>query len=905
MGRQAKKKDVKKGVRIRDWKGLLAGESKRKKRAVFGLLLLVAVGMTFTQLGFVGIGVEGDYLGYVLGLLCPLTLCSLLLGKGSGSLFGLLCGIALFLHSRIQPLDLYEYYFVSYVNSLVLYAFIGFLLGLCFAIALRKNPKRRLLRFFFVAAVVACIATGCFVLNTVIDLIMSIVTLNMESKDYANMVLPLESLNAIASMGGIGIQALFDTVLIFVTAAICDIAVARYYEKQSYEGVRDVFRRRLLVALLVVYIVVQAGSFTAITVLATNSASEDMIDEAEFVGEQIDQNYDYFKDITESQEFSKLPEAYAKQIIDYDPTGRLVDGYGLSDGTLLVLTDDIISYSDNDYYVPGTSLDDYFGKNSIRVLEAAAKKGEMRSMVYGAKSMNELLSRVSSDEEVNTGAGELGYMRVAKTDHYYVLLAQPSSMVFANRLITMHWTALLALTLAVAAFVVASRALNMIVVEPIERINGSLGTIMEGNLDEMVAETGTVEFATFSADINATVDALKGFIDESERRMEHDLATAKAIQESALPSTFPPFPEIDAFDIYASMNAAKEVGGDFYDFFLIDDRTLGFLIADVSGKGIPGALFMMEAKTEIENYMSTGMPPAEAIASANKRLCANNEAGMFVTVWAATLDWVTGELTYVNAGHNFPLIRHGDGGDWEWIKKKCGLFLGTFETAKYRQETIALEQGDELILYTDGVNEAFNVNEEEFGNDRLEAFLACHTYLGPKLLVRRLRAEVAAWAEGAEQSDDITILALEYGAAPEASGTLTLPATLDNLSEAVALVSDELERRLCPLSVQNRVEIALEELFVNVCRYAYAEQDEPGEVTVSYLYRGDPRSISVEIRDFGIPFDPVSYRDPAKPTHIDEMSIGGLGIFMARQSMDEFVYEREGEENVLTFSKGW
>jgi sigma-B regulation protein RsbU (phosphoserine phosphatase) len=241
------------------------------------------------------------------------------------------------------------------------------------------------------------------------------------------------------------------------------------------------------------------------------------------------------------------------------------------------------------------------------------------------------------------------------------------------------------------------------------------------------------------------------------------LATAKAIQRSALPRTFPPFPEIDAFDLYASMDAAKEVGGDFYDFFIVDDNTLVFLIADVSGKGIPGALFMMAAKAEIENYLSTGMGPAEAILSVNRRLCATNDAGMFVTVWVATLNWETGELTYVNAGHNFPLLRHGRGGNWEWLKKKCGLFLGTFEIAKYRQETIDLQPGDELILYTDGVNEAFSVNEEEYGNDRLDAFLAAHNDMRHDELVKALRDDVAAWAEGAEQSDDITILVMEYG----------------------------------------------------------------------------------------------------------------------------------------------
>ena len=217
-------------------------------------------------------------------------------------------------------------------------------------------------------------------------------------------------------------------------------------------------------------------------------------------------------------------------------------------------------------------------------------------------------------------------------------------------------------------------------------------------------------------------------------------------------------------DLFASMDAARDVGGDFYDYFELDDHTVAFLIADVSGKGIPGALFMMAAKAEIQNYLSTGMGLANAIGAANKYLCDNNEAGMFVTVWAATLNWHTGLLTYVNAGHNFPLLRHGQGGSWEWLKQKCGLFLGTFDTAKYREMTITLEPGDELVLYTDGVNEAFNIYEEEYGNDRLEAFLTSHANERPQELAEGLRANVAAWAQGAEQSDDITILVLEYDA---------------------------------------------------------------------------------------------------------------------------------------------
>jgi anti-sigma regulatory factor (Ser/Thr protein kinase) len=469
----------------------------------------------------------------------------------------------------------------------------------------------------------------------------------------------------------------------------------------------------------------------------------------------------------------------------------------------------------------------------------------------------------------------------------------------------MAWMTLSAFILLTVVFLIASKLLSLIVIDEIDETNEVLGKITSGQLDERIDVRQTVEFASLSDGINTTVDALKGWIGEAERRMEGDLATAKTIQESALPRTFPPFPEIDAFDLYASMDAAKEVGGDFYDFFLIDDHTLGFLVADVSGKGIPGALFMMAAKTEIGNYMNTGMSLSQAILSANHHLCKGNDAGMFVTVWAATLDWETGELTYVNAGHNYPLLRHDHGGEWEWIKQRCGLFLGTFETAKYKQKTIQLSPGDALVVYTDGVNEAFNVAGEEYGNDRLEAFLAANAGLKPRKLVEALRADVAEWAKGAEQSDDVTIMCLEYGVAPEVTVRMEVQATTDHLSEVLDSVEDELYKRLCPVDVKHKIIIALEELFVNVCRYAYADQDEPGMVTVSYTYSPEPQAIYIEIVDQGIPFNPLTREDPNRPTSIDTVAIGGLGIYMVKKSMDTFTYHRVNDRNIVTIGKNW
>ena len=208
------------------------------------------------------------------------------------------------------------------------------------------------------------------------------------------------------------------------------------------------------------------------------------------------------------------------------------------------------------------------------------------------------------------------------------------------------------------------------------------------------------------------------------------------------------------------MDPAREVGGDFYDFFLTDENTVAFLVADVAGKGIPGALFMMASKAELDNFLMTGISVADAVKRSNERLCEGNDADMFVTAWVAKLDYHTGVVTYVNAGHNPPLLRHE--GKWVWLREKSGLFMGSFELAKYKSFELTLQPGDELLVYSDGVNEAFSADGVEYGNDQLEAFVNAHSDLGPQELVEALRADVARWAEGAEQSDDITILALEY-----------------------------------------------------------------------------------------------------------------------------------------------
>lgn len=451
-----------------------------------------------------------------------------------------------------------------------------------------------------------------------------------------------------------------------------------------------------------------------------------------------------------------------------------------------------------------------------------------------------------------------------------------------------------------ALFAAIYLLIKNVVVRSIWEVNGTLDQITSGDLEAEVNVRDSSEFASLSDDINKTVTSLRNAIAAESARIEQDLRTAKAIQESALPRTFPPFPDVDAFDIFASMNAAREVGGDFYDFFLIDDHTLGFLIADVSGKGIPASLFMMAAKSELANYMKSGMELSEAVHSANCNLCQNNDAGMFVTVWAATLDYNTGRLTYVNAGHNPPLLRHN--GSWEWLRKKCGLFLGVFDTAKYRSATIDLHKGDELLLYTDGVNEAFSVNEEEYGNQRLEDFLNAHADQHPHMLVDMLRADVRHWALGAEQSDDITMLCLEYGKQPEVSGNITVCANSDGLGEIMRYLHFDLSQIQCPDATQRQIDLVIEELFANVCQHGYAGFSKPGQVQVAYIYNTDASTIAISVTDWGIAFDPIEYDGPKKGVG-DEVT--GMGIALALEHVDDIAYIRDEDRNVVAFVVGW
>ena len=357
--------------------------------------------------------------------------------------------------------------------------------------------------------------------------------------------------------------------------------------------------------------------------------------------------------------------------------------------------------------------------------------------------------------------GESCYCMYKMREGYTIVAAVPQSEAARSRNVAVGVTTTMQIVIFAALFIMIYVLVKKLVVNNILKINSSLAAITDGKLDTVVDVRSHEEFAALSDDINSTVDTLKRYISDAEARIDAELAFARAIQHSALPSVFPPFPNRPEIEIWASMHTAKEVGGDFYDFYFVDEDHLAFLIADVSGKGIPAAMFMMTAKTLLKSYAESGMSVSEVLTRANNKLCEGNGAGMFVTVWMGYLNTKTGEVTYANAGHNPPLIRRADS-SVEYIKSRPGLVLAGMEGICYRSNTIQLSQGDILYLYTDGVTEATDLNNELYGESRLLAVLEKESNVDVHSMCHLVKADVDAFAGKAPQFDDISMLSLQY-----------------------------------------------------------------------------------------------------------------------------------------------
>ncbi len=400
---------------------------------------------------------------------------------------------------------------------------------------------------------------------------------------------------------------------------------------------------------------------------------------------------------------------------------------------------------------------------------------------------------------------------------------------------------------------------------------------------------------TMEREINDYIENLTAITAEKER-IGAELDVAKHIQASMLPCIFPAFPERPELDIYATMTPAKEVGGDFYDFFLVDDDRLAMVMADVSGKGVPAALFMVIAKTLIKNVAQTGLSPRDVLEKVNNQLCVGNEAEMFVTVWLGILEISTGKLTCANAGHEYPVLKRM-GGDYELVKDKHGFVLAGMEGSHYKEYELQMEPGDRLFLYTDGVAEATDAHNELYGTGRMLDALNRNKAVNCENLLHCMKEEIDTFVGEAPQFDDITMLSLEL--MPQngpGMKKLKLTPSLESMEQVTAFVEQELETAGISMKVIVQINIAVDEIFSNIARYSGANDATVG-VSV------DDGRITLRFADNGRPYDPTGKPDPDTTLSVEDRNIGGLGIFMVKKSMDTVEYEYHDGLNILTLTK--
>jgi len=383
----------------------------------------------------------------------------------------------------------------------------------------------------------------------------------------------------------------------------------------------------------------------------------------------------------------------------------------------------------------------------------------------------------------------------------------------------------------------------------------------------------------------------------AHERIQSELRIARDIQTSALPGTFPAFPDRTEFDLFASMDAAKEIGGDFYDFFFIDDDNLFLAVGDVSGKGVPSALFMMTVKTILKSEAVRGAAPVDLLRTVNSLIYPDNSSLMFVTILCATLNVKTGCVTIGNAGHNQPLVTTpGEGA--EYVPVPGSPVVGLDENVTPSGATLTLAPGQSLFLYTDGVTEAVDSDDVFYSDERLQGTLARLVDMDMAAMVNGVRADVKQFARGAPQFDDVTMLAVRFnGRTCRYLAHLTLPADIGTLGQLSATIRECANRSGLGQDKTGDLELIAEEVLTNIVNHAYTEQK--GTVEIDFK-TGTPGELTVEFSDEGPAFDVLAVPDPELSANIAERSIGGLGVFLVKQLADDVAYRRGNGRNILT-----
>lgn len=386
-----------------------------------------------------------------------------------------------------------------------------------------------------------------------------------------------------------------------------------------------------------------------------------------------------------------------------------------------------------------------------------------------------------------------------------------------------------------------------------------------------------------------------------KERLEEGLKLAHDIQMSMLPKTFPPFPERRDLDIFAAITPAKKVGGDFYDFFFLDENRLCFAIGDVSGKGVPAALFMAVIKTLFKAIAGRVQNPGEILSTVNREICRDNDSQMFTTLFCGILDTRTGEIRYSNGGHNPPY--HLSRAGVQQVPKTGGRVLGLLEETTYAGSRLVLGPGETLLLYTDGVTEALDPAEQFFSERRLESILTQINFASAREQIEYLTREITLFAAGAEQADDITTLAIRF-LGPAGSNNGELQFTLKNRIAEIAALGERLGEfaavhQLTP-NVLHDLNLALEEAVTNIISHGYSDHREH-EILV--CIRVESGAVIAELKDDARPFNPLTVPEADATKPLDERTAGGLGIHLMRKLMDGIEYQRLEDGNLLIMKK--
>ena len=477
-------------------------------------------------------------------------------------------------------------------------------------------------------------------------------------------------------------------------------------------------------------------------------------------------------------------------------------------------------------------------------------------------------------------------------DEMLIIICLPKSEMFkdVNFVYFIMILSMLGLTLLIPALLYFS--LNRYIINPIDKLTDIAHKIGKGE-DIQIKIEKPEEFAQLASTFDKMTKDIKS-ITQERAKINSELSIAKSIQASSLPNVFPPFPEKSEFDIFATMETAKEVGGDFYDFYFVDEDKFMFLIADVSGKGIPAALFMMTVKTLINNVSQLGYPPKRLIETINKKISQTNKQGFFVTMLAGLINTKTGELNLINCGHNQPLIKRNNG-DFEYLNLAPNIVLGAFEDAQFEIYDTKLNPGDIIFTYTDGITEAFNDKNEMFGEQNLVDSLNKNKTSDIKQIIENTTTDIKNYMNSTPQSDDITMLAFKYNGDKKVKNFKT-EALQANYKSFYTWLHEAFEQWNLDSELRNKLDMCAEEIYANISFYAYPPKT--GAVCVSLEKTDD--SVTMKFKDSGVAYNPLEKPDPNIDLPPEQRPIGGLGIYMVKNMADNVEYHRIENENILT-----